>query len=184
MDFFRNDQSIEDENWQYMEISKINNKIIRKLVKNLEKDLSDDFFLSVNSLLKIGKKAESELRQSLSELNERNNFRKEIFNIILNFFKNDTIKSPQILKLYHPDFIIRAKTIMAIEENQDSSYLKYILPLIGDPDDSVRWAVLKYIISLDQARNPKVLKKFKKRIKMELNPIIQNKLIEIIEDLD
>ncbi|MFW9878964.1 MAG: hypothetical protein ACFFG0_38285, partial [Candidatus Thorarchaeota archaeon] len=51
----------EDVQWDVIEISKVDDKIIRYLLDNLnleKSDLSDSFFISFESLLKIGKKAE------------------------------------------------------------------------------------------------------------------------------
>ncbi|KKL14318.1 hypothetical protein LCGC14_2516860, partial [marine sediment metagenome] len=51
----------ESTNWDVIEISKVSDKNIRILIDNLKLDkaeLSDDFFISFESLLKIGNRAE------------------------------------------------------------------------------------------------------------------------------
>ena len=68
MNFLRNDGNLTEEdnaNWGVIEISKITNRIIEKLINNLKSELSDDFFISFESLIKIGKKAETMLEAVL-----------------------------------------------------------------------------------------------------------------------
>ena len=175
-----NNRNLEDENWKFIEITKINDKIIKDLVKNLNKDLSDDFYISIDSLLRIGKKAKPELKASLDELNGVYKFKRKIYNVLLNYIENPDNKCSILTQLYHPDFTIRAKTIMLIAENKDLSYLHYLLPLIDDPDDSVRWTLINSLINLDQVKNPIVFRNFEKHFERELNPVIKKKLQNIL----
>ena len=39
-------KDLDKENWKFVEISEITDKIIKKLVNNLKMNLSEDFFLS------------------------------------------------------------------------------------------------------------------------------------------
>jgi hypothetical protein len=65
-------------------------------------------------------------------------------------------------------------------EMEQDNYFKYILPLIDDPDDSVRFQVLKYLISQELIQNPIIENQLRERLKKELNPIIINKIKEIL----
>jgi len=70
---------------------------------------------------------------------------------------------------------------MQIEEAGDLSYLKYVLPLVEDPDDSVRWAAINFLINMDQLDDPIVYKKLTVQIEKESNSVIRNKLLNILE---
>ena len=59
-------------------------------------------------------------------------------------------------------------------------YLKFLLPMIKDPDDSVRAAVINLLIK-KHLKDPKVLKQLKRQINKESNPVIKEKLRKIIE---
>ncbi|MFX1419370.1 MAG: hypothetical protein ACFE9N_10660, partial [Promethearchaeota archaeon] len=101
-------------NWDIIEISKVDDKIIQILINNLElhkSDLSENFFISFESLLKLGKKIEPVLDSFIKETTEIHNFKIDIFNFILDFVKNNTLKYVLVPQLYHPDFITRARTI-------------------------------------------------------------------------
>ena len=170
---------MEDENWKFMAVNKINDKIIKDLVENLKKGLSDDFYISIESLLKLGKKAELELKASLDELEEIYLFKKSILKVLLNNLEDSEIERPLLLKLYHTDFTIRANSILYIEQTKDLKYLPYLLPLIEDPDDSVRWALINSLINLDQVKNPEIRIKLKNRLEREPNQVIKKKLERI-----
>jgi hypothetical protein len=177
-----NNRNLEDENWKFIEVTKINDKIIKDLVQNLKKGLSDDFYISIESLLRIGKKAESELKTSLDEIEGIFNFKRDIFTIILNYIKNQDIENGLLLRLYNPDFTVRARTIMEIEHNQKLSYLQYLLPLVNDPDDSVRWTLINALNNLDQVKNPTVRNKLENQMIKESNPVIKSKLEKILSN--
>ncbi|MFX1257281.1 MAG: HEAT repeat domain-containing protein [Promethearchaeota archaeon] len=181
MKYVNKNDNLERDNWRYIEISKINDKIIKNLVNNLKSDLSDDFFISFESLIKIGKKAEPIIESVINEKDDLGNFNKEILNFLLNYFKTNKIENNLVFQLYHPDFIVRARALMQIKERGISNkYLNYILPLTRDPDASVRWAVLNLLISLEQTHNPQIYNSLKSRLKNESNPIIQKKLKEFL----
>jgi hypothetical protein len=171
-------------NHKILEISKVDDKIIKRLIDNLKLDLSDNFFISFESLIKLGKKAESALESVIHEIDDHHQFKKEVFNLLLNFIKNNEIENPLLLKLYHPDFIVRANALMQIEKNDALKNLNFILPLISDPDDSVRWAVMRLLDSLDQSENqtPIIFKKLKKQVEIEPNPVIQKKIKKILNN--
>ena len=73
MSYLRDNKVWEDEedlNWDLIEISQVDDKIIRSLINNLKldkSDLSDNFFIAFESLLKIGKKAEDSLETYVKE---------------------------------------------------------------------------------------------------------------------
>jgi len=173
--------TLDKENYKIIEISKVDNKIIKKLIDNLKLGISDDFFISFESLLKLGKKAESMIESQIKDIDDEHSFKKEIFNILLKFIKTNEIENPLIKKLYHPDFTIRAKAIIHLEKNEALTYLNFILPLTSDPDDSVRWAVIKLLGTLNQLENPNISKVLKKQLDFESNPVIQKKIKKILK---
>jgi hypothetical protein len=175
----------ESTNWDVIEISKVSDKNIRILIDNLKLDkaeLSDDFFISFESLLKIGNRAESILNFYIQQTNEIHNFKVEIFNFLLDFIKNNSVKHVLVPQLYHTDFITRARTIFRIEEAGDKSYLKFLIPLLNDPDDSVRWAVIRFLNSNNLLKNPLIYKELKNLIEKESNLIIKEKLKVIFKN--
>ena len=139
-------------NYKVIKVSKVNNQIINHLIDNLKLGLSDEFFISFESLLKLGERAKSAIETQYHHMDDDHNFRKEIFNFLLNHI-DDNIERLPLEQLYNPDFIIRAKTIMKLENEDFLKYLSLILPLLNDPDDSVRYAVVKLIDSLNQKNN-------------------------------
>ncbi|MFX0072138.1 MAG: HEAT repeat domain-containing protein [Candidatus Hermodarchaeota archaeon] len=169
---------MEEENWQFIEMSQINDKIIKRLIDNLKLDMSEDFYYSFESLLKLGKKAEAQIDLAFKEMDEVHQLKKEIFNLLLRNIREKKIDYPLIPKLYNPDFLIRARTIMEIGKKGDNKYLKFILPLINDPDDSVRWAVINLLVDkyLD---DPLIYELLKAKTRKELNPVIRKKLERI-----
>jgi len=177
--------NLDKSNYEIIEISKVDDKIIKKLIDNLKLDLSDNFFISFESLIKLGKKAESALESVIHEIDDHHQFKKEIFNLLLNFIKNNKIENPLLLNLYHPDFIVRANALMQIEKNNALKNLNFILPLISDPDDSVRWAVMRLLDSLDpsEKQNTIIFKKLKKQVDVEQNPVIQKKIKKILKSI-
>jgi len=46
--------NIDNPNWDVVEVSKVNDKIIMKLLNYLKYDVSEKFFISFESLLKLG----------------------------------------------------------------------------------------------------------------------------------
>ncbi len=182
VNFLKKTKNWEENNWEFVEKSKINGDIIKKLINNLKLDLSDDFFISFKSLLKLGKTAGESLETTITELEENNNLQKELFKILLDHANEKEVEKPLIFRLYNPDFVIRAKTIQYLAENRDISYLKYVLPLIEDPDDSVRNAVINWLTRTDQVNTPIVLKKLALRVKKESNAVIKGKLEEILKN--
>ncbi|MFW9784325.1 MAG: HEAT repeat domain-containing protein [Candidatus Heimdallarchaeota archaeon] len=182
MNYLRdNKNNREDDNWDLIEVSKVNDKIIKKLLNYLKYDISENFFISFESLLKLGNKIpEYTIDSIIKELEQSHNFKKELFQFILNFTKNGIIEYHLLPQLYNPDFIIRARAVMKIKDNNDSKYLKFLLPLLEDPDDSVRWSVIKYLASFKD--NHIIYNELKKHLDKELNPIIFDNLREIIQE--
>jgi hypothetical protein len=174
-------------NWDIIEISKVDDKIIERLIKNLNlhsSDLSENFFISFESLLKLGKKIEPVLDSFIKNNTEIHNFKVDIFNFIMDFVKNNTLTYVFVPKLYHPDFIIRARTLMKLEQSGDTNYLNFILPLLNDPDDSVRWSVIRFLKKYSYLlNNPLVYKELKIHIEKELNPVIRDKIKELIKKI-
>lgn len=188
MSYLRDNKIWEEEdniNWDIVEISKVDDKIIRRLINNLKLDVSDisqSFFISFESLLKLGKKIEPVLDSYIKEQTEIHNFKVDIFNLILDFVKNNTLKYVLVPQLYHPDFVTRARTILKLELAADINYLNFILPLLNDPDDSVRWAVIRFLSTHKHLlKNPIVYKELKSHLETELNPVIKEKTIELFK---
>jgi hypothetical protein len=168
-------RNVDDNNWQFLEISQINDKIIKKLIDNLKLGISEDFFISFESLLKLGKRAESEIEFAFNEMEDVHKFKKEIFAFLLKIIKNNKIEDNLILQLYNPDFLIRARAIMELKNKEISKYLMFLLPLINDPDDSVRAAVINSLIESD-LKTTLIYNRLKKHVKNELNPIILERI--------
>ena len=56
-------------NWDVIEVSKVNDKIIMKLLNYLKYDVSEKFFISFESLLKLGNRVpEATIRNIVEEL--------------------------------------------------------------------------------------------------------------------
>ncbi len=188
MSYLRDNKSWEEEdeiNWDVIKISKVDDKIIKKLIDNLKldtSDLSENFFISFESLLKLGKKIEPVLNSFIKETHEIHNCKVDTFNFIIDFVKNNTLKYVLVPQLYHPDFITRARTVLKIAEAGDLSYLNFILPLLNDPDDSVRWSVIRFLNMHEHLlKNPLVYKEIKCYVGKELNPVIRDKMKELFK---
>ncbi len=188
MSYLRDNKVWEEDdniNWDVIEISKVDDKIIRRLIDNLKldtSDLSENFFISFESLLKLGKKIEPVLNSFIKETNEIHNCKVDTFNFILDFVKNNTLKYVLVPQLYHPDFITRARTVLKLAQTGDLSYLNFILPLLNDPDDSVRWAVIRFLNMHEHLlNNPLVYKEIKCSIGEENNPVIKKKVKELFK---
>jgi len=180
MDFLGESKISDEENWQYVELSKIDDKIIKSLIDNLKLDLSETFYISFESLLKLGKRATNHLDLAIKEMDEIHKYKKELFKLLLKYIRTQKIEDPSIFQLYHPDFLIRAKAVKKIENKIDSAYVPYLLLSLEDPDDSIRWAVIN-LLKTHYLKNPKVHSRLKKHIKKESNPIIRKKLIEFFD---
>ncbi|MFW9989829.1 MAG: HEAT repeat domain-containing protein [Candidatus Odinarchaeota archaeon] len=190
MSYLRNNKLWEEEddtNYDIIKVSKVDDKIIRRLLNNLmlkSSDLSENFFISFESLLKLGKKIEPVLDLYIKETTEIHNLKIEVFNFILDFAKNSTLKYILVPQLYHPDFITRAKTVMKLENIGDLSYINFILLLLNDPDDSVRWSVIRFLNTYKHLlKNPLVYKEIKYYIEKELNPVIREKIKELLKNV-
>jgi len=167
-------------NWDVIEVSKVNDKIIMTLLNYLKYDVSEKFFISFESLLKLGNRVpEATIRNIVEELDQSHDFKKELFQFILNFMNNEAVEYHLLPQIYSPDFIIRARAVMKIKENDDIRYLKFLLPLLDDPDDSVRWSVIKFLSK--HIKNPIIYSELKHHLNKELNPIIFDSLKEIFE---
>ncbi|MBY9006501.1 MAG: HEAT repeat domain-containing protein [Candidatus Lokiarchaeota archaeon] len=162
-------------------MSKVNDIIIKNLIDKLNLGISDDFFISFESLIKLGKRAKSGIIAYI-EKKELDSFIKNVLVYILYYIDNQKFDLPLVINLYHTDFIIRAKTIMSIEEEGITHYISFILPLINDPDDSVRWAVIKLLITQDLIKNPLVREHLDNHLKQELNPIIRKNIRGFLEN--
>ncbi len=177
----------DDINCDIIKISKVDDKIIRRLINNLmlnSSDLSENFFISFESLLKLGKKIEPVLDRYIKDTPEIHNLKVEIFNFILDFAKDNILKYILVPQLYHPDFITRARTVMKLEQVGDLSYINFILPLLNDPDDSVRWSVIRFLNTYKHLlKNPLVYKEIKYYIEKELNPVIREKIKELLKNI-
>ena len=182
LNYLEDNTDLEKNDWHFIEVSKVDDEIISKLIQNLNFGMSDDFFFSFESLLKIGKRAESNIEAVINDIEESFKSKKEIFNILLSCIKDKIMNDSLIRQLYHHDFLIRVKAISRIEERGDLRYLKYLLPLFDDPDDSVRWALIKLLVNLDQIENPYINSKLKLQLIRESNPIIQEKIAILLKE--
>ncbi len=176
-----NQEDLYDSSWQLIDISNVDDKIIKRLLYKLSLGISDDFFLSFESLIKIGKKAQKEIL-SFIKADSLDPFIKEILFFLLRLIDKEDIQYPLLMRLYNPDFIIRARTIMEIDERKRKKYFKYIIPLIDDPDDSVRWASLQLLISHDLIKkNPLIKEHLEEHLKTEKNQVIRDKIKELVQ---
>jgi HEAT repeat protein len=168
----------DDGYWDIIEVSKVDDKIIKSLLNHLKDNISENFFISFESLLKIARKIpESEVHKIINELDESDLFKRDIFKFILSYIKEEVIEYHLLPQLYSPDFIMRAKIIMKIKEYDDKKYVKFLIPLLNDPDDSVRWSVIDY---LSMHKDDQIIyKNLKNHMKNELNPIILENLISL-----
>ncbi|KKK45821.1 MAG: hypothetical protein Lokiarch_06620, partial [Candidatus Lokiarchaeum sp. GC14_75] len=122
---------------------------------------------------------EEVLDSFVKETDEIHNFKIDVFNFMLGFIKNRTIEDHLVPKLYHPDFITRASTIFKIQQTKDKQYLRFILPLLNDPDDSIRWAVITFLDCLELNKNPLIYKELKNFIDKESNLVIKEKIKDV-----
>ena len=89
MSYLRDNKAWEEEEnlkWDVIEISKVDDKIIRKLIDRMKLDsseLSDSFFIAFESLLKIGKRAEQTIDSYIKETSEIHNCKVDVFNFLL-----------------------------------------------------------------------------------------------------
>ncbi len=76
--FRENYQFKETDEWDVIKISQVNDKIITRLLYYLKSDISENFFISFESLLKLGNKVpETMIKNILNELNRTDEFKKE-----------------------------------------------------------------------------------------------------------
>ncbi|MGV9171764.1 MAG: HEAT repeat domain-containing protein [Promethearchaeia archaeon] len=166
---------MEEQNWQLMEVSEVNDKIIENLLIHLKINLSEEVFISVESLLKIGKKAESQIDDFLTRYSKSKKYHIALIQKISKYLKNEGV-NPTLLKLYHPDFIIRAKAIMQLERKEILKNISLIIPCFTDPDDSVRFALVKSLINLDLINHRSFKSLLKNHCKKESNSVIRDKI--------
>jgi len=177
----KNQEEINSTCWDIIEVSKVDDIILKRLIDKLNLGISDDFFISFESLIKLGKQAKSGIISYIEE-NNIDSFIKNVLIYILYYINHDEFDLPLIINLYNTDFIIRAKSIMSLEETGIIPYLNFVLPLINDPDDSVRWAVIKLLITNDLLKNPLVKEHLENHIKQELNPIIKKNIRTFLDE--
>lgn len=183
MNYLRNNKKEEflsNLEWEEVKVSNVNQNTIKKLVLNLlNLEISDDFFLSIESLIRLGKKPIPIIKNILDNHIEKS-FRTNLLKYIMNYAKM-RIENTLILQLYHTDFVIRARTIMFLEENDFERYIEFLLPLLEDPDDSVRWALIKLIKNKDLYNRINIKNKIENGLEKESNPIIREKMKQILE---
>ncbi|MFX1398146.1 MAG: HEAT repeat domain-containing protein [Promethearchaeota archaeon] len=167
--------------WDTIRLSEITIENIQALAYNLTLDLSENFYIAFDSLEKIGVKAQKTLVSTIKSL-KKDDWRKKILNYLANSLKDSIIALPLVSRLYHPDFIQRARAIIiASELSGGIDYFDYILPLLDDPDDSVRWAVLNFLEGKKLLDSLLVQKKLRGRIKIEKNEVILQKMNSLIK---
>lgn len=176
-----NQEDLYDSNWQLINISNVDDKIIKRLLNKLSFGISDDFFLSFESLVKIGERAQKEI-VSYMKSNDLDPFINEILIFLLNLNNEEEVQKPLLIRLFNPDFIMRAKTIMEIDDRGKEDYFKYVIPLIDDPDDSVRWAVIQLLTSHNLIqKNPVVEEHLREHMESEKNEVIKEKIKELVQ---
>ena len=182
MNYLGDNNNYDDDGyWDIIEVSKVDDKIIKSLLNHLKDKISENFFISFESLLKIARKIpELEVNKIINELDESDLFKQEIFKFILRYIKEEVIEYHLLPQLYSPDFIMRAKIIMKIKEYDDKKYIRFLIPLLNDPDDSVRWSVIDY---LSMHKDDKIIyKNLKNHMNYELNPIILENLTSLFRE--
>lgn len=182
MNYLGDNNNYDDDGyWDIIEVSKVDDKIIKILLNHLKQNISENFFISFESLLKIARRIPKlEVMDLFSDLDDLDPFKQEIFKFILNYIKDEEIEYHLLPQLYSPDFLMRAKIIMKLKEYDDKKYIKFILPLLNDPDDSVRWSVIDY---LSMHKDDKlVYESLKNHVNHELNPIILENLTNLFEE--
>jgi len=112
-------------------------------------------------------------------LDKTHNFKKEVFQFILKFSKDGLVQYHLLPQLFNPDFIVRARAVMKITEHDDIKYIKFLLPLLDDPDDSVRWSVIKFLSR--HVGNPIIHSELSIHLDKELNPVIYDNLKTILQ---
>ena len=182
MNYLGDNNNYDDDGyWDIIEVSKVDDKIIKRLLNHVKDGISENFFISFESVLKIRQRIpQSMVENIISELDESDQFRRDIFKFILSYIKREVIEYHLLPQLYSPDFLMRAKIIMKIKEFDDNKYIKFLIPLLNDPDDSVRWSVIDYL-SLHKDDNL-VSKNLKNHLNYELNPIILENLVNLFAD--
>ena len=81
------DESHYNENptWDVIEVSKVNDEIIKRLLNYLKSDISENFFISFESLLKLGMKVpQLTLKSICNELDQSSDYKRELFDFIIN----------------------------------------------------------------------------------------------------
>ncbi|MFX1236670.1 MAG: hypothetical protein ACFFAS_01110 [Promethearchaeota archaeon] len=172
----------ETNQWAIIHVSEVTPRNINALIKNLKLPLSENFYISFNSLIKLGKKARKNLQFEIKNI-VKSDWRKYLFEILLeNASERPHNLYPLVSHLYYPDFVKRAQAInVASENNLGADYFDIILPLLDDPDDSVRWAALNYLISKDKVNMMIVQGKLNERREMEQNKTILCKIDSLID---
>ena len=132
-------------------------------------------------MVKIGKKAEPMVKAVINNRTEGLGFQIDLFKFALNIMQSNEVEDSLVLQLYNPDFIARARAIMQIEDAKELNYLKYVLPLVEDPDDSVRWAAINFLINRENLNDPIVYEKLISQMDRESNTIIQKKLKDVLK---
>lgn len=157
-----------------VELSEVDSDIIQRLIDNIVAGISDKFFISFESLFHIGKKAKFQMKTKYHKLDPSDNFIRKIFELLLHYYETDELLDPIILRLYHPDFVLRAKALMELESGCEKIDKVYILPLLDDPDDSVRWSAIKYLIHF--LSDAGIKEALSNHLTNEKNEIIKDKL--------
>ncbi|MHA1507898.1 MAG: hypothetical protein ACTSO6_04250, partial [Promethearchaeota archaeon] len=98
-----NINNTDNPNWDVIEVSKVDDKIIMKLLNYLKYDISDKFFISFESLLKLGNRVpEATIKNIVNEMDQSHDFKKELFQFILNFMNNEAVEYHLLPQIYSP----------------------------------------------------------------------------------
>jgi len=184
--FFTKNNSWNDEDfhWDIVEISKVNSNIINQLVSNiLDLEIGDNFFISFESLLKLGTKAQPAIAKRLKKVNGTKSIKKLLLTYLSNRNSQSDDAFPLVKRLYHPDFLIRATTISRLSLHESKKYIDYILPLLEDPDDSIRWAVIKFLVKNRPIPLGEIKKIFQEHFEVESNQRIKDKILKRMEEI-
>ena len=91
----------ESDNWDVIEVSKVNDEIIKRLLNYLKSNISENFFISFESLLKLGMKIpDLTLRSISNELDQISDVKRELFEFIINFIDSGIVEYHLLPQLY------------------------------------------------------------------------------------
>ncbi|MFO8017281.1 MAG: HEAT repeat domain-containing protein [Promethearchaeia archaeon] len=177
LNYLRDNRNLEEQNWQLMQVSEVGDKIIERLLSNLKTNLSEHVFISLESLLKIGKKAGTAVEKFLNLHSKSDEYHISLIKKLSEILKDEKVNS-NLFKLYHPDFNIRARSFMQLDKKEILNNLPLITPFLTDPDDSVRYALIRALISHNLVNHHNFKHLLEKHCERESNSVIRKEIQE------